>query len=231
MQKLKELPCFITKEHLNILGENIKLIVGMGLQSVSDEVRETCIGAAIKKDDFLRACELLEKFNYKTKCYVMFKPPFLLEEEAITDSFNSVVWLWKKNIKDITLCPTRVAKQTILQCLFDKSLYAVPKLTSFAECLAKLQKEDIKVRVSIFNINSSDFAALVPYGCSICKNKILDGLEKYNKMEKVNFEELLCTKCKEQAKKDDPDAFVNLSFLERIQFWLSMTESTTQQEC
>lgn len=228
---VESLPCFITQQCLEeakeILGENVTLIVGIGLQSASDEIREICVGTAIKKSDFLQANELLKKFGYDTKCYIIFKPPFLLEEEAITDAVESTIWLYEHNIKDITLCPTRVAKQTILQQLFDMNLYAIPKLTSFAKCLSQLQQLNIQVRVSVFNIQSSDFDALTPSGCSICEERIKKGLALYNDMQKVNFEELLCEACAKQADKNDPAAFKELNYQERIKMWLDLSEKTT----
>jgi archaeosine synthase beta-subunit len=222
---VESLPCFITQKQIgeakDFLGEDVKLIVGIGLQSATDEVRQTCIGTAIDKKDFLRAHKLLQKFAYETKCYVIIKPPFLLENEAIEDAVNSSLWLQQNNITDITLCPIRIAPNTLLQELFNCDLYSMPKLITLAECLYQLRQKNVYVRVSIFNISSSDFKAITPSGCNYCENKIMSALIANNNGIDVDFGKVRCKFCTEQINNNDPAIFKDLSYLERIEIALN----------
>ena len=96
----------------------------------------------------------------------------------------------------------------------------MPKLTTIAECIYRLQQQKIRVRVSMFNVNSSDFQAITPNGCKKCTDKILRGLNAYNENGNVNFKDLLCQFCTKQAIKNDPSLFRGMSYLERIKIWL-----------
>ncbi len=230
---VESLPFFITKEKLqeakNYLGNKVKLIVGMGLQSVSDIARYVCIRTPITKEDFLQAHNLLKQFNYDTKAYIILKPPFFLEEESINDAVDGAVWLSQHDVQDITLCPMRIAQGTVLQDLFDRKLYTLPTLASFTESLYKLQQKNIRVRISIFNVNSSDLDALTPSGCLQCEVKILRGLENYNNLIEVDFSELRCPSCLQNGIKNDPTAFKGRSFEDRVKIWIHHYENKTAQ--
>lgn len=222
---VESLPCFITQKKIceakDFLGEDIKLIVGIGLQSATDEVRQICIGTSITKKSFLCAHELLQKFAYETKCYIIIKPPFLLEHEAIEDAVNSSLWLQQNNVTDITLCPIRIASNTLLQELFKRDLYSMPKLTTLAECLYQLQQKKVYTRVSVFNIGSSDFKSITPSGCNNCENKIMSALIANNNGIDVDFGKVRCEFCAKQVSNNDPARFKNLSYLERIEIALN----------
>lgn len=231
---VESIPAFITEKKLqeaqNTLGEKVKLIVGIGLQSASDEIRKWCIRTPVNKENFLRAHKLLHRFGYETKSYLMFKPPFLLEEEAITDAVESATWLYQNGVEDITLCPTRIAPNTVLQDLFDRGLYVSPKLTSVIKCLDALEQKNIHIRVSVFNVASSDFDALVIRGCEKCEIQILEEIARYNNLKSHNFQKLFCQNCSEVADKQDPIIFKALSYRERLAVWLNISNKTIQKE-
>lgn len=222
---VESIPNFITEEVLNpaysILGESIKLVVGIGLESADAVVRDICIRTVVTEEAFLNANILLNKFGYYLKAYLLIKPPFFLEEETVGDVINSTGWLFDKNISDITLCPMRVAAGTVINDLFQKRLYSPPMLTTIAEIMHQVNQKNIPVRVSIFNVDSSDIKSTTPYGCPECQNKILNALNAHNNMEIVDFSKLTCQHCQEQGKRNDPAEFKGLSFEERVLFWMN----------
>ena len=116
-------------------------MVGLGLQSADDEIRKVCIRTPLSKEMFLQAHKIIHEFGYSTKCYILLKPPFLLQKEAIEDTVNSAIWLQEQGVEDITICPIRIANGTVLKDLFDKKLYAQPKLASLVECLRQLREK------------------------------------------------------------------------------------------
>jgi radical SAM enzyme (TIGR01210 family) len=222
---VESIPYFITedkiKEATQVLG-NIKLIIGIGLESTNDEIRDLCVCTKIKLEEIINTKNIIDKYNHFIKVYLLLKPPFLREDEAITDTINSCIWLSEKQISDITICPLRISEGTVVQSLYDLELYTPPLLTSLARVLEELNKKNITTRVSIFNVKSSDIKSITPFGCKKCQEKILSGIEKYNSMEYVDFEKLRCIDCENREENKIPVIFNDLSIKERIRYWLDL---------
>lgn len=108
---VQSLPQFITprtiEEAKGILGDK-KLIVGIGLQSSNDTVRHLCVNTTCTKDRFEQAVQLLSNSGYLAETYIMIKPPFLTEREAIQDTVESIQYLDSIGLRNVSICPTRI---------------------------------------------------------------------------------------------------------------------------
>jgi radical SAM enzyme (TIGR01210 family) len=222
---VESLPAFITdgclKDARRALTD-IQVIVGIGLQSASAEVRELCINSTVREDDFIKAIERLASHGFGRKAYVMLKPPFLTEEEAIKDASATMIWLKAHNVQDITLCPTRVASGTVVSELFKRGWYSPPMLTSIGECLKNVHQLSCHARVSIFNVHSSDFQAHTPSGCLECEQQLINRIQMYNRNPlSVDPNTIFCLKCSTVARDRDPISFRNLSLRERVQNYIA----------
>jgi archaeosine synthase beta-subunit len=223
---VESLPSFITEAQLQVARTNlpnVRLVVGIGLQSSSTEIRELCINSPVKEHEFLKAIQLLAAYGFSTKAYVMLKPPFLTEEEAIDDAVSTINWLHGQSVQDITLCPTRVAGGTIVSELFSRGLYYPPMLTSIGECLLRVDTLLRPPRVSIFNVHSSDFAAQTPGGCSDCESNLITQIEAYNLTPlALDPNAIVCRFCTQVARKNDPTEFHELSLGQRVTKYLTI---------
>jgi radical SAM enzyme (TIGR01210 family) len=221
---VESLPAFITEGRLREARralKKIQVIVGIGLQSASAEVRELCINSPVCEDDFIKAIELLASYGFGTKAYVMLKPPFLTEDEAIKDATSTMAWLRTHNVQDITLCPTRVARGTVVSDLFERGWYSPPMLTSIGECLRNGHRFSCYARVSVFNVYSSDFQAHTPSGCIECEQELMDLIQTYNRNPlSVDPSTIFCRKCSYVAQDRDPISFRNLSLRERVRNYI-----------
>jgi archaeosine synthase beta-subunit len=223
---VESLPAFITDSCLRDARRalrDIQVIVGIGLQSASAEVRELCINSPVREDDFIKAIECLAAHGIESKAYVMLKPPFLTEDEAIKDASATMMWLQAHNVQDITLCPTRVAPGTVVFELFNRGLYSPPMLTSIGECLKNVHRLSCHPRVSIFNVHSSDFQAYTPGGCLECEHRLLNRIQMYNRNPlSVDPNTIFCIKCSTVARDRDPISFQNLSLWERVRNYIAL---------
>lgn len=92
---------------------------GIGLESADDLVRLVAVNKKVPRDRLLRAFETIRTASDPTRrivfdLYVLLKPPFLSEREAIDDAVRSIDWAFDKgadtvsvfiaSIKDKTLC-------------------------------------------------------------------------------------------------------------------------------
>lgn len=200
---VESLPQFITRAKLQsarTILEGIRLVVGIGFQSSSRIVRELCINSPVTEASFLSAREMLRALGCSVKAYVMLKPPFLTEREAIADAVSSCCWLANAGVDDITVCPTRVAPNTTLSALHARGQYSPPRLSSLAKVIIGTASLEGPVRVSLFNVSSSSRPAAMPVGCDGCNAATLEALEAHNRAPgSVNFWDVLCADCQREV--------------------------------
>ncbi|MFP3945956.1 MAG: archaeosine biosynthesis radical SAM protein RaSEA, partial [Archaeoglobaceae archaeon] len=82
-------PEFVTREKL--VDQEVVLEVGIGLETSNDFIREHCINKGFTFEDFKKAASLLKEENVLIKVYLLLKPPFLSEKEAINDAISSAL--------------------------------------------------------------------------------------------------------------------------------------------
>jgi radical SAM enzyme (TIGR01210 family) len=193
---VESLPQFVTKEFVEeakqILGDK-KLIVGIGLQSADNLVRELCINTTCTKRGFERAVELLYEYECIPKIYLMVKPPFLTEEEGIQDAVSSLRYLYSQGLKEATLCPTRISPHTVASELYKQGAYTPPWLWSVVEILRQTHKEG-SPRVACVNLRSTDFVSIHPGNCDLCSDELVERIEKFNTSRDFRpVEEISCS--------------------------------------
>jgi len=177
-------PEFITEEKLKEF-EGINLEVGIGLETANDFIREYCINKGFKFKDFERAAKILKDFGFRVKAYLLLKPPFLSEKEAIEDvvfSANVVGDL----VDVVSINPTNVQKDTFVEKLWKMGLYRPPWLWSAVEVLKRISIEAICDPVAAGKIRG-------PHNCGICDLKVAKAIKEFSlTQDKTVFENLSC---------------------------------------
>lgn len=196
---VESLPQFITKDIITEaqthLGDK-QLSVSIGLQSSDDLVRELAINSTTTKQAFEQAIDLLHKANYRYAAFLMVKPPFLTEQEAITDAVNSVKYLNDLDILDPMLCATKVGPNTVVDLLAKDGKFSPPWLWTVIEILRQLQtiaptSKPIIATSLLQHDRNVNFAC--PQNCNKCSQPILDAMQTYNMTR--NLEPLLQIHC------------------------------------
>jgi hypothetical protein len=111
---------------------DIVLEVAIGLESSNDRVLHFCINKGFLFKDFVQAVKILE--SVKVKAYLLIKPPFLTEYEAIEDAVNSAHTI-AEMVDVISFNPVAIHKQTISEYLWRTGGYSPPWLWSVVEVL------------------------------------------------------------------------------------------------
>lgn len=182
MLTVESLPQFIT---LGILDEAAsllapkKLSVGIGLQSAAPVVRELCVNTSFTNQQFEAVVARLQVRGCVTKVYVMVKPPFLTEAEGVADAVASVRYARSLGITSITLCPTRVSPNTVVEKLYNTGAYTPPWLWSIVEILRQTHCE-ADARVACINLRGTDFQSIHPSNCEQCSDEVVNAIEQFN---------------------------------------------------
>jgi hypothetical protein len=111
---------------LHSLDESVELEIGIGLESSSDTIRIDIINKGFTYKDFLAAVKVARKQAVRVKSYLLLKPPFLTEQEAIKDTINSAIASIKAGAQSISINPLNVQYGTFVHELWKDNLYRPP---------------------------------------------------------------------------------------------------------
>ncbi|MFN8613105.1 MAG: hypothetical protein U0931_36545 [Vulcanimicrobiota bacterium] len=181
---VESLPQFLTETKVENarrrLGQK-QLAVFMGLQSADDFVRKVAINTTCTRLAFERAVTLLQANNCLPVAFLMFKPPFLTEVEAIEDGLASLAYLSRLGVRLSTLCPTRVAPRTLLAEMHALGYYRPGWIWSVVEILKR--NADSFGSVPMVNttelkdwVNPDSFCARA---CPDCSQSVICAIEQF----------------------------------------------------
>jgi radical SAM enzyme (TIGR01210 family) len=229
MLMVESLPQFINDKKITeakqYLGEK-KLAVCIGLQSADNLIRELAINSTCTKKAFKNAVNILSKNGYFTLAFLMIKPPFLTESEAINDVVKSIEYLSSLGINNPILCATRVAPNTVVNLMFRKNIFNPPWLWSIIEILRKTLKvcpqSNPRVVTSELKTESNP-DSICPQNCSKCNSYIIKALERFNTTKSLNLFETYQCDCYSSYQRfliEENKRFGQLSLQQRVALFL-----------
>jgi len=118
------------EELKSALASNVELEVGMGFEAVNDVVRNVCVNKGETIQDYHRAIELLGSRGIRTLAYVLLKPPFVSEGEAIDEAEKTIKAAYDLGFDAVSLEPMSVHQFTLVHALNLEGLYTPPWLWS-----------------------------------------------------------------------------------------------------
>lgn len=194
-------PQYLDKEtveffHSIFRDSDVELEIGMGLEAEDDIVRNICINKQGSREQFKHTVALLKQYNIHPLAYVLLKPPFLTEQEAINEAVDTLHFAANIGFERISLEPLSIHQYTLVDVLKEAGIYQAPWLWSVVE-VAK-QCKDIS---SIFGIGGvgyypipSEYAHNYCTGEHDCNEKVISLIKAYNMTRDVSvFDSINCT--------------------------------------
>ncbi len=128
-------PEFVNEQVLQRAASvNEDLEIALGLESSNDRVLKYSINKGFAREDYESAARRIVSAGIALRTYVLLKPPFLTEAEAIADSKETIVCASKFS-RTISLNPVNVQKGTHVERLWRNWAYRPPWLWSVLEVL------------------------------------------------------------------------------------------------
>jgi len=191
-------PQFITKEELETakatLGD-IELTVAIGLESSNDGVLKECINKGFTFDDYKGAASLIVEAGAKLKTYLMLKPPFLSEADAVKDCIRSIRDLSDLEFpQTISMNPMNVQNYTLVEYLHHRGEYRPPWLWSVVEVL----KEGRKVLGDgswLLCHPTAGGKSRGPHNCGDCDTRFLEAIQDFSLTNGLDALDGLVCKC------------------------------------
>jgi len=150
----------------------IPLYCAIGLETTSDFIREKCINKGFTYADFTRAAHAAHANGAGVKAYLLFKPLFLTESEAVTDMRSSLTELAGK-VDMISMNPCTVQRRTELETYWRQGAYRPPYLWSVLTIL-----RDAPVHVTCDPLGGGQKRG--PHNCGTCDYEITRGIRDYS---------------------------------------------------
>lgn len=194
-------PEFILKhpdrlDQIKKLTTNIRFGIGIGLESTNEYIRNVCINKKISLSDYTSSVKNLDARSIFTKTYVLLKPPFISEIEAINDSKKTIIDAVKAGSKMISLNPCNVHSGTLAEWMWKRNMYRPPWLWSVIEVLKSAQNLQNNAVVQCEPVGAGKIRG--PSNCKKCNDIILSEIAIASRKQDFSSLEMLECECKEK---------------------------------
>jgi len=157
-------------EQLSNKLKGVRLSVGIGLESSDDFVRNYIVHKGVSLKLVSRALRALREHAAYTVLYVLLKPAFLSEGEAIRDAINSVKWA-TEHADRVVLFPLRVYPYTLNWLLLRRGEYRPPWLWSVLEVIRALSKDELR-KLVVTGWQTPPLTGWQARNCDLCTDKV-----------------------------------------------------------
>ncbi|WP_267640804.1 archaeosine biosynthesis radical SAM protein RaSEA [Haloarchaeobius amylolyticus] len=188
---VESLPDFVTQAKLEeFVEQGLDTDVAVGLETATDRVRHDCVNKYFDFADFEDACAEAIAAGAGVKAYLLMKPPFLSEPEALADMKASVRRCAAvEGCHTVSMNPCNVQRYTMVDDLFFRGGYRPPWLWSVAEVLESTADEDVIV-VSDPVGHGSERG---PHNCGECDDRVQKAIKDFDlRQDPSVFEQVSC---------------------------------------
>ncbi len=196
-------PEFVQKSVLKRLKSNLnkdkELEIGIGLESSNDFIRINNINKGFLFNDFVKAVDIAIKEDIRVKTYLLMKPPFLTEKEAIDDIVQSTLVAIKLGSRSISINPVNIQTGTFVYYLWRNDIYHPPWFWSLKEAIQRIwfqiNKENLENKVDrIVSDPSSSGLSRSIHNCRKCNRDFARAIQDYSlKQEAFLFDSITCS--------------------------------------
>lgn len=170
---------YINEEKLTnikkILGDK-ELIIGIGLESEDEFIREVCINKGLTKKKYEEALQLVNKY-FKSLTYILLKPPFINEYTAVTDAIRSIQYAFSAGSRVVSLEACNIQDYSLPYYLEKAGSYRPPWLWSIIEVIDRCFHLG---PIFIGGFKITPLPRLAAHNCGNCDAKIKDLMDQYN---------------------------------------------------
>jgi len=169
-------PEYISQERLDgLTSAHDDIEVALGLESSNDAILKYSINKGFTVKDYENAAKLLAGNGLSIRTYVLLKPPFVTESEAIADSVATVKFAARMS-QTISLNPVNVQKGTQVEKLWRNWAYRPPWLWSVLEVFRAVSGVEKKMLCE----PTGGGRARGAHNCGDCDDVILHSLKSYS---------------------------------------------------
>lgn len=200
-------PEFIKKKKLKEFSDlTNQLEVAIGLESTDDFVLKRCINKGFTFDGYKGAVKRVKDIGGLVRTYLLLKPPFLTEKEAINDTLKSIDKVTE--LSDIiSINPVNVQRGSLVENLWYKNVYRPPWLWSLVQVL-----KEARFDTTLVSSKAGLGSDRGPHNCGNHDDEIIDTIDRFNITQDKSVLEEVPTDCSCRLKWKKENELANYLF-------------------
>jgi archaeosine synthase beta-subunit len=191
------LPEFATAETLDPLKAAFRgeLEVALGLESTDPWVLAKCVGKGASPSDYLAAGDRVRSLGLRAKAYLLLKPPYLTETEAVRDVVRSVREA-SPHFDALSVNPVHIQNGTVVEWLYHRGRYRPPWLWSVVDALRG--GAAVRGDARLVSFPTAGGLARGPHNCGTCDARVLAAIEEASLAQQFEPLDALACDCRSE---------------------------------
>ncbi|MCL2607849.1 MAG: archaeosine biosynthesis radical SAM protein RaSEA [Methanomassiliicoccaceae archaeon] len=182
-------PEYITGDALTKIPKNVT--VALGLESSDDEVLRISVKKGFTPADSRNAGLMIKKAGLTVRTYLLLKPPYLSERDAIDDAVSSAMFADEFS-DEISLNPVNVQRFTPLERMWKRGDYRPPWIWSLTEVLKRCSGS---VGSRLMSSPSGGGSQRGVHNCGVCDKDVLTSIERFSFSQNIKDLEAVSCDC------------------------------------
>ncbi len=171
------LPEFATADRLVPIQEAFsgEIEVALGLETTDPKVLSRYIHKSTGPEEYFLAADRVRAMGFRVKAYLLLKPPYLTESEAIDDVVRSIGEA-APHFDTLSVNPVHIQNGTVVEWLYHRGRYRPPWLWSVVEALREGSGRRGNARLVSFP--TAGGLPRGPHNCGACDRMVLARIEE-----------------------------------------------------
>jgi len=171
------LPEFVRPELVDPLRERFagELEVALGLESTDPTVLARFVNKGSSPAEYLAAADRVRQLGAHPKAYLLLKPPYLAESEAVADVVRSVGEA-APHFETMSVNPVHIQNGTVVEWLYRRGRYRPPWLWSLVDVLQ--HGAALRGSTRLVSFPTAGGLARGPHNCGRCDARVLAAIEE-----------------------------------------------------
>ncbi|MGI6009086.1 MAG: archaeosine biosynthesis radical SAM protein RaSEA [Methanomethylophilus sp.] len=167
-------PEFLTDDLVSSLPR--QMTVALGLESSDEEVLRTCVNKGFTAAQSREAGMRIKDAGLAVRTYLLLKPPYLSESDAIDDAVSSAMFADPFS-DEISVNPLNIQHGTVVERLWKRGEFRSPWIWSLIEVMKRLSGN---VHARIMSSPSGGGSQRGVHNCGQCDQRALAAVEKFS---------------------------------------------------
>ncbi|MFH1543601.1 MAG: archaeosine biosynthesis radical SAM protein RaSEA [Patescibacteria group bacterium] len=175
----------------------VELEVGIGFEAQDELIRMVCVNKGLVKKHLYNAVNSLRKYGVRSLAYVLLKPPFVSEKEAIDEAVATIKEAFRLGFDSVSLEPLSVHPWSLVEALYLKGLYKPPWLWSIVEVINQTDGlGEIRIGGCEYYPPPEVVSRNYHKNSNSCSKRVLESLKEYNISQDINVFNSFTCKCR-----------------------------------
>ncbi len=196
VESRSELVRYNAVRELAEIAEGKHFEVAIGLETANDDIADVSINKGNTFEEFVRAAEITHQAGAKVKTYLLLKPIFLSERDAIEDVKGSILKA-EPYTDTFSINITDIQKGTLYERLWEKKEYRPPWLWSAVEVLLWAKKRFPEKRILSDPVGAGSKRG--PHNCLTDYDRVIGrAIKKFSATQDLSYIENLKPECRKR---------------------------------